>query len=269
MIEFLERIKSVSGKRMPVLFIGHGNPMNAISANRYRQEWITLGHKMIEPKAVLCISAHWLTHGTWVTMVDKPRTIHDFGGFPELLYQQQYPAPGAVEYAKLASQSVSLVKIQPDYQWGLDHGAWSVLMNMYPDANIPVFQLSIDYSKPAEFHYFLGKELSFLRDKGVLIIASGNVVHNLPLVKWTGDTSPFSWAVEFDDFVKKSIEDNNPKALLEYEKLGDVSVLAHPSNDHLLPLMYVLGLRAKDEQHCFFNDSFDMGSISMRSVIFG
>ena len=255
-------------KKMPVLFVGHGNPMYAISDNKYSKVWRELGKKLILPKAVLCVSAHWLTKGTYVTMMDKPKTIHDFYGFPDELFQVEYPADGAKEYGKETIDGVKSAKVEEDYEWGLDHGAWSVLMNMYPEASVPVYQMSVDYRKPAEYHFNLAKELSFLRNKGVLIVASGNVVHNLRMVKWEEGAKPFDWAVEFDEIVKKSIEEDNPKVLVEYEKLGEVARLSHPSNDHYLPLMYTLGLRDKSDGVEFFNDSVDMGSMSMRSVIF-
>lgn len=254
--------------KMPVLFVGHGNPMYAISDNKYNKVWRELGKKLVLPKAVLCVSAHWLTKGTFVTMMDKPKTIHDFYGFPDELFQVNYPVDGSKQYAQKTIDGVKSAKVNGDYEWGLDHGAWSVLMNMYPEANVPVYQMSIDYTKPAKYHFNLAKELSFLRNKGVLIVASGNVVHNLRMVKWDEGAKPFDWALEFDDIVKKCIEENNPKVLVDYEKLGELARLSHPSNDHYLPLMYTLGLRAKEDSLEFFNDTIDMGSMSMRSVIF-
>ncbi len=254
--------------RMPVLFVGHGNPMNAITDNTYSQSWAAIGKKLAPPKAILCISAHWLTNGTAVTMTDKPKTIHDFGGFPDELFKVQYPAPGAVDYAKMAISEVTSTKVHEDFKWGLDHGAWSVLKNMYPQANVPVFQMSIDYSKPPVYHYNLARELAALRSKGVLIVASGNVVHNLGMVSWGDKEKKFDWAVEFDGLVKKSIEDNNSEPLINYQKLGQIATMAHPTNDHYLPLMYSIGLRDKTDTFEFFNTEFDLGSISMRSVIF-
>ncbi|MDT3741402.1 MAG: 4,5-DOPA dioxygenase extradiol [Candidatus Kapabacteria bacterium] len=253
---------------MPFLFVGHGNPMNAITDNIYRKGWADIAQKLPVPKAILCISAHWLTKGTFVTMAENPKTIHDFGGFPQELFEQQYPAPGAVEFAELTSETVKSNNVLSDFDWGLDHGAWSVLMNMYPKADIPVYQMSIDFGKPMQYHFELAKELSFLRKKGVLIIGSGNVVHNLRMAKWKGDTKPYDWAIEFDNVVKTSIEENNPENLISYEKLGSISNLAHPTNDHYIPLIYALGLRDIKDDFFFFNDSFDMGSMSMRSVLF-
>lgn len=254
---------------MPLLFVGHGNPMNAITDNIYRKGWSDIAKTLPAAKAILCISAHWLTKGTFVTMTDMPKTIHDFGGFPDELFQQQYPAAGAVEFAKLTTQTVKSKTVHADFEWGLDHGAWSVLMNMYPKANIPVYQLSIDYGQSMSHHFELAKELSFLRKKGVLIIGSGNVVHNLRMAKWSGDTKPYDWAIEFDNVVKTSIEKNNPSTLIDYSKLGSIANLAHPTNDHYIPLIYALALRDKKDDFLFFNDSFDMGSMSMRSVLFG
>lgn len=260
--------ETAKSDKMPVLFVGHGNPMNAITDNIYRKGWEEMGTKLPPPKAILCISAHWLTRGTAVAITSKPETIHDFGGFPDELFQVQYPAPGAVDYAKMTVASVRSTRIHEDSEWGLDHGAWSVLKNMYPKADVPVFQMSIDYAKPARYHFSLAKELSFLRTKGVMIIASGNVVHNLRMMRFGENLKPYDWAIEFDALVKKSIEENNPEPLIDYQKLGAVASLAHPTNDHYLPLMYSLGLRDKIDNFQFFNDTFDLGSMSMRSVVF-
>lgn len=254
--------------KMPLLFVGHGNPMYAITENKYKIAWEEMGKKLPRPKAVLCISAHWLTNGTSVAMTDKPKTIHDFGGFPQELFDVQYPAPGATDYAKMAIENIQSAKVHEDFDWGLDHGAWSVLRNMYPNADVPVFQMSIDYGKSPQYHFNLAKELASLRNKGVLIISSGNVVHNLGMIQWGGNSQPYDWAIEFDALVKKSIEDNNPMPLIEYQKLGKIATMAHPTNDHYLPLMYTLGLRDKRDNFEFFNDTLDMGSMSMRSVLF-
>lgn len=253
--------------KMPLLFIGHGNPMNAIEDNQYRQSWQALGKKLAPPKAILCISAHWLSRGTYVTMSEHPKTIHDFGGFPEELFKQQYPVPGAVDYAKMTIEQVKSTTVHEDFEWGLDHGTWSVVMPMFPEARIPVFQLSIDYTQPPQYHYNLARELSFLRSKGVLIIGSGNIVHNLGMVKWNGGEA-FDWAVAFDTFVKENIEKGDAQALIDYQKFGKAAQLAVPTNEHYLPLIYALGLRDKTDGLQFFNDTLDMGSISMRSVVF-
>ncbi|MBI3519537.1 MAG: 4,5-DOPA dioxygenase extradiol [Bacteroidetes bacterium] len=258
----------IGTEKMPVLFVGHGSPMNAITDNIYSRSWKTIGESLTVPKAILCVSAHWLTNGTAVTMVEHPKTIHDFGGFPDELFKVQYPAPGAVDYAKMAIASVTSTVVHEDIEWGLDHGAWSVLKNMYPKANIPVFQMSIDYAKPPQYHFNLAKELYALRKKGVLIVASGNIVHNLGIISWDGKVKAYDWAVEFDTIVKNSILENNPTPLIEYQKLGKLAMLAHPTNDHYLPLMYTLGLRDKTDTVQFFNETLDMGSLSMRSVLF-
>lgn len=255
------------GDRMPVLFIGHGNPMNAITDNQWHKSWVELGQKLPPPKAILSVSAHWLTRGTHVSMNEHPETIHDFGGFPDELFQQQYPAPGAVDYAKMVVEGVTSTPVHESYDWGLDHGTWSVLKPMFPEAQIPVFQMSIDYYKPPQYHYDLARELSFLRSKGVLIIGSGNVVHNLRAIAPNG-ASP-DWALEFDAFVKEKIENQDHQSLVNYQHAGQLARMAHPTNDHYLPLMYVLGLQDKTDNLQFFNETFDLGSISMRSVILG
>jgi 4,5-DOPA dioxygenase extradiol len=254
---------------MPVLFVGHGNPMNAITGNTYSEGWQAMASKLPRPSAVLCISAHWLTRGTAVAVAPKPVTIHDFGGFPDELFKVNYPAKGAPEFADLTVKSVTTTPIMKDHEWGLDHGAWSVLMNMYPNADIPVYQLSIDYDKPPRFHFNLARELTLLRKKGVLIVASGNIVHNLGKVSWDSTPGNYDWAIEFDQVVKTCIENRDDETLIGYDRLGKIASMAHPTNDHYLPLMYAIGLRSANDQFRFFNDSFDMGSVSMRSVVFG
>lgn len=257
-----------STPRMPAIFVGHGNPMNAIVQNQYSKTWSELGKKLPHPQAILCISAHWLTNGTSVAVTKKPETIHDFGGFPDELFKVQYPAPGAPDYAKMAANSVKGIAVHEDPEFGLDHGAWSVLKNMYPGANVPVFQLSIDYGKSPQFHYDLGKQLAVLRNKGVLIIGSGNVVHNLGMVSWNDPSKKYDWAVEFDQVVRRAIETRDHQKLIGFTKLGQLATLAHPTPDHYYPLLYILALQQQNEGFSFFNDTFDMGSISMRGVIF-
>lgn len=265
--DFVSRVEQDAPQhRMPLLFIGHGNPMNAITDNPYKTAWEQIGRKIPAPKAILCISAHWLTRGTYVTMSDKPVTIHDFGGFPEELFQQQYPAKGATDYAKMTIEHVRGTAVHEDLEWGLDHGAWCILKAMYPAADIPVYQMSIDYTQSPAYHFELAKELSFLRSKGVLIVGSGNVVHNLGRLSMNGKT--FDWALEFDAFVKKNIDENTPQNLVAYSKLGALANMAHPSNDHFLPLIYTLGLRDQADEKLYFTENFDLGSISMRSVMF-
>ncbi|MDI1353309.1 MAG: 4,5-DOPA dioxygenase extradiol, partial [bacterium] len=214
-----------STEKMPVIFVGHGNPMNAITINKYSKSWAEMGKKLPMPKAILCVSAHWLTNGTAVTVSAKPKTIHDFGGFPDELFQVQYPAPGSPELSRLTMSEIHSIKVHEDLEWGLDHGAWSVLKHLYPLANVPVFQLSIDYNKSPQYHFNLGKELRELRRKGVLIMGSGNIVHNLGMVSWGNSEKKYDWAIEFDSFVKKNIEENNSQALVDYQKLGQLATL--------------------------------------------
>ncbi len=251
---------------MPVLFIGHGNPMNAILNNEFTRSWGELGKILPKPQAILTISAHWLTPGrTMVTAMEKPKTIHDFMGFPQELFQQQYPAPGSPQLAQETIKLVRRVHLESDHQWGLDHGTWSVLLPMFPNADIPVYQLSLDYSKDLQFHFDLGKELEKLREKGVLIIGSGNIVHNLRALSF--DSPPFDWAEEFDAKIKGFIDDRNFKSVIQYHQLGRVAQLAQPTHDHFLPLLYSLALKSNKENLSYFNESFDLGSISMRSFV--
>jgi 4,5-DOPA dioxygenase extradiol len=252
---------------MPVLFIGHGSPMNAIEKNAYHNKWVELGKTLPKPKAILVVSAHWLTKGTKVTAMKKPKTIHDFGGFPQELFDAQYPANGSPEFAKETQTLITKTQVESDFEWGLDHGTWSVLLPMFPKADIPVFQLSIDYSQPPQYHYDLAKELSALRKKGVLIIGSGNIVHNLGMIDWGGKA--YDWAIEFDEKIKKFIDDSNHSAIINYENLGSISKLAVPTNDHYLPLLYALALQEKNEAVSYFNEKCEMGSMSMRSVRIG
>ena len=255
-------------EKMPIMFIGHGNPMNAIEDNLYHRKWQSLGKSLPRPKAILTVSAHWITKGTKVTGNLKPKTIHDFGGFPKQLFDQQYPAPGSPELAKLTAELVTYSHIQTDDSWGLDHGTWSVLLPMYPMSDIPVYQLSLDYDQPPNYHYEIGKQLSKLRDKGVFIIGSGNLVHNLREVDWSGGNKVYDWAREFDGRFTEWMDKGDHKSILNYQKiLGNTATMAHPTYDHLLPLFYILGLQEKNEHITYFNDQFDMASISMRSLI--
>ncbi|MDP1676943.1 MAG: 4,5-DOPA dioxygenase extradiol [Bacteroidota bacterium] len=254
-------------ERMPLLFVGHGNPMNAIEDNKFSNSWKDFGKTLPKPTAILSVSAHWLTRGTRVTAMAKPRTIHDFGGFPEKLFAQQYPAPGAPELAKETQALVTKPHIILDDDWGFDHGTWSVLIQMFPKADIPVFQLSIDYNQSMQYHYNIAQQLQVLREKGVLIIGSGNIVHNLQAVTFNSN-KPYDWALEFDANISKWIESGNHQAILDFQKLGTLAKSAHPTNDHFLPLMYVLGFQNKKDTPTFFNNDFDMSSVSMRSVIY-
>ena len=257
---------------MPILFIGHGSPMNGIENNNFSQQWENTAKGIPTPKAIIVISAHWLTNGTFVTAMDHPKTIHDFGGFPEALYQVQYPAPGDALLAAETKNLIASTNVGLDHDWGLDHGAWTVVRRMYPDASIPVLQLSIDYSKGAEYHYNLAKELAALRKKGVLIIGSGNLVHNLRMIAWDKMEVPnygFDWAIEMHEIFKQKISAGDHKALINYESLGKSARLAIPTPDHYYPLMYILGLQQKQETPVYFNDQLVAGSLNMTSVQFG
>lgn len=256
----------------PVLFIGHGSPMNGIEDNSFSRQWKKQVEHLPIPKAVLVISAHWLTNGTHVTAMDFPITIHDFGGFPQALFDVQYPAPGSPIIAKETKELIHSTKVELDHEWGLDHGTWTIVRHMYPEAQVPVLQLSIDYSKPAAYHYALAQELKALRKRGVLIIGSGNMVHNLGRVAWDKlDQVGFGydWAIEAHEFFKKLIFDRNHQALIDYKKLGSSVQLAIPTPDHYLPLIYSLGLSDKKEELSFFNDQLVAGSLNMTSVQFG
>ena len=255
---------------MPVLFVGHGSPMYAIEDNEFSLSWRNLGKTLPVPKAIVCISAHWETRGTQITAMQQPPTIHDFGGFPHELYEVQYPVPGSPELASEIIESITDARIQPDQKWGLDHGAWSVIRRMYPQANIPVIQLSLDYQKSPKEHYELAKELTSLRDKGVLIIGSGNIVHNLRLVAWdkTDDEEyGHDWAVEANDKIKRLIMDNGYKELIDYNLLGKDVQLAVPTPEHFLPLLYTLAIKRESDDLSFFNDKTVMGSLSMTSLL--
>ncbi|MEI9810658.1 MAG: 4,5-DOPA dioxygenase extradiol [Bacteroidota bacterium] len=259
-------------EKMPVLFIGHGSPMNGIENNEFSLQWEKMGKELQPPKAVLVVSAHWLTNGTHITAMEHPQTIHDFGGFPQELFDVQYPAPGNVQLAAETKELIQSTNVGLNHDWGLDHGAWSVVRRMYPDAKVPVLQLSIDYSKPASYHYHLAKELAALRKKGVLIIGSGNMVHNLRMVAWDKFNEPnygYDWAIEMHELFKKKITDGDHQALMNYETLSKSAKLAIPTPDHYYPLMYALGLQEKNEEPVFFNDKLVAGSLNMTSVKFG
>lgn len=269
--------------RMPVMFIGHGSPMNAIEDNVYRRSWQSLGKefegqgtvdstgKWPVPQLILCISAHWLTRGWWLTGMAKPKTIHDFGCFPAELFAQQYPAPGAPESAKelgalLKSPISGGIVGLDNAEWGLDHGTWSVIKPMFPNANIPVMQLSMDYSRAPSEHYALGQQLKQLRDYGVLVVGSGNIVHNLRAMR---QSVPHDWNIEFDATIAKQLASGNLAQLADFQKLGEIAKLAHPTYEHYLPLLYAAGAAEGTDQLCTFNDSLTMGAISMRSTLWG
>jgi len=267
----LQELKNISdgfGKsdRMPAIFIGHGNPMNALADNSFTDSLHVLGKSIERPKAILVISAHWLTmNKTYVSVNPAPNTIYDFGGFPKELYEVKYEPKGAPEVAREVIKEVKSIGIIEEHKMGLDHGAWSVLRHIYPEADIPTFQMSIDFSKPPQFHFELAKELQNLRNKGVLILASGNIVHNLRQINWHGDSSkPFDWALEFDTIVKNKLDNRQLASLADFKSFGTLGQMAHPSYDHYLPMLYTAGLVNKDEAIKYTFEGFDMGSISMR-----
>ena len=256
--------------KMPTLFIGHGSPMNAIEKNTFVNRIQQLHSQLPVPKAIICISAHWLTNGTYVTAMENPKTIYDFHGFPKELYEVDYPAPGSPELAASISSIVEDIQIHHDLSWGLDHGTWSILRNIYPSANIPVLQLSIDWKKPLDYHVMLAKKLRMLRERGVLIIGSGNIVHNLGLVDFSKLNQVgygFDWAIEAREFINDKILKNDLNSLLKYQNGPNYLKLAIPSPDHYIPLLYVLGLRRNDDELTFFNDELIAGSLSMTSIM--
>ncbi len=265
-----EGLKSTA--KMPVLFLGHGSPMNAIEENEFVKGFRKISTEIKRPAAILCISAHWETKGTYVTAMEKPRTIHDFGGFPQELYEVHYPAPGSPDLAQEVKNLVQKSNIEFDHQWGLDHGAWSVIKHLYPDADIPVIQMSLDRNQPPQYHYELAKELSKLREKGVLVIGSGNMVHNLRRVAWdklNADNYGFDWAVEASEKMKGFILENNHQALVNYSAQGTAFQLSIPTPEHYLPLIYSLGLKEDRDNSYFFNDKAVGGSLTMTSVMIG
>jgi len=251
---------------MPVLFMGHGSPMNALEENEFVKGWRETAKNISKPAAILCISAHWETNGTFVTAMEKPKTIHDFGGFPQALFNVEYPAPGSPELADQTQKTLTKTKVGLDQQWGLDHGCWSVVKNMYPDADIPVIQLSLDYNQSPQWHYELAQQLASLREKGILIIGSGNMVHNLRILDWKSPDKGYDWAEEANTTMKKLIADNDHKPLIDYKAQGKAFQLSIPTPEHYLPLLYVLGLKKDKEKISFFNDKTVMGSIAMTSV---
>ncbi len=257
----------MAATRMPVLFLGHGSPMNAIEDNEFSRGWEAAAKTLPKPTAIVCVSAHWETMGSAVTAMPKPRTIHDFGGFPRRLYEMEYPAPGSPELAGRIAGLVKSTPVKADQAWGLDHGTWSVLCRMYPQADIPVVQLSLDRSHEPSFNYQLGKELAELRHEGVLITGSGNIVHNLRLMVFA--EGAYDWAVDYDARVRQWILDGDHQSIIHYEKQGQAAELSVNSAEHFLPLLYILGLQEEGEPVSFFNDKVWGGSLSMRCVKIG
>lgn len=269
--QFTSQLKE-QGYLMPVLFIGHGSPMNGIEDNEFSQRWTQMAKEIPTPAAVLVVSAHWFSKGTKITAMDFPKTIHDFGGFPQELFDVQYKAPGNAVLAKETAALIHSTQVELDHDWGLDHGTWTVVRHMYPDANIPVLQLSIDYTKGPQYHYDLAKELYELRKKGILIIGSGNMVHNLRMVAWNKMQEPgygYDWALQMNDKFKDLISTGNHKPLINYETLGKEALLAIPTPEHYLPLLYTLGLKGNKDGISFFNDKAVAGSLTMTSVKIG
>jgi 4,5-DOPA dioxygenase extradiol len=255
--------------KMPVLFLGHGSPMNAIEENEFVQGFRNVGKEIPKPNAIIVVSAHWETNGTFVTAMEKPKTIHDFGGFPKELYEVQYPAPGSPELAKEIKNKVKKTEVGLDVNWGLDHGAWSVVKHLYPDADVPVIQMSLDYRQSPQYHFELSRELSSLRKKGVLIIGSGNMVHNLRMVDWRRLDEVdygYDWAVEASEKMKQFILSGDYKQLINYQSQGREFNLAVPTPEHFLPLLYALALKEESEDVTLFNDKAVGGSLTMTSV---
>jgi 4,5-DOPA dioxygenase extradiol len=267
MIDELKNLPQTEN-RMPVLFIGHGNPMYGIEENDFTRGWTKSIENVPKPKAILVVSAHWETRGTRVTSNRKPRVIYDFGGFPQSLFEAKYDALGSPEIAKEVAEKLKQKLIELDETWGLDHGSWTVLRHLYPNADIPVLQLSLDFTKPAKQHYELAKDLAFLRDKGVLIIGSGNMVHNLRQINFRA-TQSFDWAISANEKLKDLISADEHDKLIKYESLGSDIALAVPTAEHYLPLLYALALKTEGEPFEIFNDAIDLGSISMTSVKIG
>jgi 4,5-DOPA dioxygenase extradiol len=252
--------------RMPALFVGHGSPMNAIEDNEFSRSWRRIGEELPAPKAILVVSAHWMTRGaTLVHIGQQPKTIHDFYGFPDALFAQHYNAPGSPEFAQATIDLVASSHVDADEKWGLDHGAWSVLLQMFPKADIPVYQLSLDLSKALDGHFDLARELKPLREKGVLVIGSGNLVHNLGALSFGGGA--YDWSVEFDAYMAKAIENRDEDAVLNVGALGRITQLAHPTPEHFLPVIFPLAMADKEDKLSFFNEGITMGSISMRSFV--
>ena len=253
-------------EKMPLLFLGHGSPMNAIEENEFVTEFKKLGKDLVRPNAILCISAHWETKGTFV--MQNPKTIHDFGGFPQALFDVDYPAPGSPELAKETKKVITKTTVGLDDKWGLDHGSWSVIKHLYPNADVPVIQMSIDYTKPPQYHYELAREMNKLRQKGVLIIGSGNMVHNLGMVAWNklNETYAFDWAIEANEKMKSHILSGDHQKLIDFRSQGKAFDLAIPTPEHFLPLLYTLALKEANEKITLFNDKPIAGSLSMTSV---
>lgn len=251
--------------RMPAVFFGHGSPMNALEDNRHTQAWRAFGKRLPRPRAVVAISAHWYIGGTAVTAMAQPRTIHDFGGFPPALHAVRYPARGDPALARHIGAMLAPVDVRLDDEWGLDHGTWSVLVHVFPDADVPVVQIAIDRSQPPAFHYELGRRLAALRDDGVMLVGSGNLVHNLRLIRRGADSAPYPWATEFNDQARALLERREHQPLVAFESMGGAARMSVPTPDHYLPLLYVIGAQREDDRFSALTDGIELGSISMLS----
>lgn len=256
-------------KKMPVLFVGHGSPLHAIADNSFTRCLRTLGESLPRPKAILMVSAHWTTSGTYVLGAERPRTIHDFYGFPEELFAVSYPAPGSPELAASVVSLLTQPAAQLDFTWGLDHGTWSVAKHLYPKADIPIVQLSIDLGLPLESHFAIGRQLAPLRERGILIVGSGNLVHNLQRMNWAPDAAPMDWAVEFDAWAKERLEARDFSALTREPLLSPAGKLSVPTTEHYLPVLYVLGTASPEERLRFCFEEIQHGTIGMRSFVLG
>lgn len=254
---------------MPAVFIGHGSPMNTLEQNRYTEAWRRIGASMPKPKAILCVSAHWVTRGTAVTAMDRPRTIHDFGGFPQALFDVQYPAPGSPQLATRVRELLAPASVQLDQSWGLDHGSWSVLVHLFPEANVPVVQLSLDAALEPAAHYALATRLAPLRDEGVLIVGSGNVVHNLGRMQSAEDAKPYDWAIRFNEKVRAHLAAHEQQPLIDFDAHGEDAHQSIPTPEHYLPLLYVLAQQGENEAISLPVDGIELGSISMLTVVVG
>jgi len=260
---------NLTSDQMPVVFIGHGSPMAAFEDNVFTRTWAALGQALPRPKAILCVSAHWYVHGARITAMQQPRTIHDFQGFPDVLYQYHYPASGEPLLAQRIVELLKPMEVIADQEWGFDHGSWTLLKHMYPLGDVPLLQLSIDRSKPADWHYELGRRLAVLRTEGVLILGSGNVVHNLRYLQWNEAAQALPWAREFDQYVRAALERGDHQPLVSYQQAGEAARLSVPTPDHYLPLLYVLGASEARDSVSVLLDEIVMGSISMMSVVYG
>lgn len=260
---------TLEARRLPVVYIGHGSPTNVLEDNAFTRDWAQIGMTVGKPKAILCVSAHWFTRGTGVTAMPAPKTIHDFGPIKPELFQQQYPAPGSPELAARVQSLLAPMAVALDQEWGFDHGCWTVLKKAYPGADVPVVQLSIDGTKSPRWHYELGQKLRPLRDEGVLIVASGNIVHNLGVMEWTEDAEPYGWACDFRDFMKEAIIARDHDAVIDYESKGPSANNAAPDRDHFYPILYALGASDESDPIDIRTDRFQFKSINMASFVFG